>query len=302
MDTIPDLLPNEHILNFHVGVPSLPDWLGDNLKVILGAGDLDQNLLNVQMFSMFDVFFCEPWDNEGSLRKNIEYLLTHFHHKKVICFINIRNPSQVEQFCRVFRNRFILVDGYGGHTPHLSLDCIAEVLKPGGTAVNIYESYENVYPEEALIQICNKPTSSLKKSDAGMFFAKFKLYEVENPVNRNIIESTYAECLQRHAWKLASSRPIQVDWSIFTNMDSFTKLHVAKILIAVLLEYDSLPRGLQGIFRMNTRIWNIDRTLYELVVIKVAEGGRKKYRSRSRSHSRSSSRSRSRSKRNTRKQ
>ena len=288
MDTVRDLLSNEHILNFYKGTPSLPEWLGSDLKIVLGAGDLDQQGLNVQQFSMFDVFFCQPWDNHGSLRRNIEYLITNFFHEKVICFIDVRDPAQMERFCEVFQKRFILIDGYGGHTPHLSLECIARILKPGGTAVNIYETSENLYSEETLIQICNTPTSALKKQDAGIFFSKFSLYTVENPVNRNLIDSTYAECLQRHAWKLASKSPIQVDWSMFTDMDSATKMYVARILVAVLLEYDALPGGLQGIFKQNTRIWRPDHSFYELVLTKPAEGGRRRGRRQSRRHVRKS--------------
>jgi len=276
METVEDLLPNEHILDFYKGVDALPPWLGSDLKIILGAGDLDQQGLNVQQFSMFDVFFCQPWDNYGSLRKNIEYLLTNYHHQKVICFLNIQVPEQLERFCQLFRNRFILIDGYGGHTPHLSLDCIAKTLKPGGTAVNIYEMYENVYTEEDLINICNRKTESLTKRDAGMFFAKFKLYIVEDPVNKAKINSTYAQCLVSHAWKLSKNSPIQVEWSMLTDMDSDQRMMIMKTLIGVLLEYDTLPRGLQGKFKLNRRIWNPEREYTELVLTKVAEGGRRK--------------------------
>jgi len=276
METIQDLLPNEHILDFYTGVDALPPWLGSDLKIILGAGDLDQNGLNVQQFSMFDVFFCQPWDNHGSLRKNIEYLTANYTHQKVICFLDIQLSGQVERFCELFRNRFILIDGYGGHTPHLPLDCIAKILKPGGTAVNIYEMYENVYSEEELIKICNTPTERLTKRDAGIFFSTLRLFIVEDPVNKEKINSIYAQCLVSHAWKLGLKSPIQVEWSMLTNMDSDQRMLTMKTLIGVLLQYDILPKGLQGKFQLNRRIWDPEHQHTELVLTKVAEGGRRK--------------------------
>jgi hypothetical protein len=278
METIQDLLPNEHILDFYKGVDALPSWLGSDLKVILGAGDLDQEGLNVQQFSMFDVFFCEPWDNHGSLRANIEYLIENYNHKKVICFLDISVPAQIEEFCRLFQNRFVLIDGYGGHTPHLSVECIAKTLKPGGTAVNIYEHYENVYPEEDLIKLCTTPTENLTKRDARIFFAKFRMYIVEDTVNKANIDSSYAHCLVSHAWKLGNTSPIEVEWSMLTDMNNTQRIMHMKTLIGVLLEYDRLPKGLRGTFQANRRIWQPQRVLYELVLTKVAEGGRRKKR------------------------
>jgi hypothetical protein len=293
METVQDLLPNEHILNFYQGVDSLPEWLGSDLKIILGAGDLDQQGLNVQQFSMFDVFFCEPWDNDGSLRKNIEYLIANYHHQKVICFINIQSSEQIERFCQLFRNRFVLIDGYGGHTPHLSLECIVKTLKPGGTAVNIYEMYETIYNEEELNKLCSTPTEQLKKNDAGIFFSKFRMYIVEDPVNKANIISSYAQCLVSHAWKLSKNSPIHVEWSMLTDMDADQKVLHIKNLIGILLEYDRLPKGLQGKFQRNQRIWNPEREYTELVLTKIAEGGKRKKRSTRRlrkSRSRSKSR------------
>lgn len=154
-DTIKDLLPNEHILNFHSGRPTLPSWLPERLKLIMGAGDLDQDPmgLNVKFFSMFDVFYCEPWDDKGSLRKNIEYLLHHDYHKKVICFIDNKNLQQRKAFVDLFKGRFEYIDGYGGHTPHLEVKEIEQLLVPGGVAVNIEEPSEMVVTEAKLYQL-----------------------------------------------------------------------------------------------------------------------------------------------------
>jgi hypothetical protein len=55
METIRNLLPNEHVLNFYEGKPMVPEWLSSELKIILGAGDLDQEDSNLVYASMFDV-------------------------------------------------------------------------------------------------------------------------------------------------------------------------------------------------------------------------------------------------------
>jgi hypothetical protein len=141
MDTIQDLLPNEHFLDFGSGVIKLPDWFGTEPKnLIMGAGDLrHNNMLNVQMFNMFDVFFCKPWDWDGSLRGNMEYLLANHHHQKLLCFIDNDNMEQMDKFVALFAGRFRLIDGHLGHCPHLKLCHIHALLVNGGEAVNVFE-------------------------------------------------------------------------------------------------------------------------------------------------------------------
>lgn len=293
MDTIPDLLSNEHILNFHAGVQSLPDWLGDDLKVILGAGDLDQgDTLNLERFSMFDVFFCEPWDNHGSLRKNINYLIKNFYHEKVICFVDISQPAQVEQFCRLFQNRFRLIDGFGGHTPHLAFDCIVQVLKSGGKAVNLYEHPDGALQDEMLYTICVKPTADLRERDANFLLAHLDLYQIDNKNLENDILFGYLYHIQKHVLTIVKRSPIQVDWPIFTDLNTKDKLREMCWLLGVLILYSDIPAGLQARYEKSTRIWRPENAYPELVITKVAEGGRRKRRQtrRKRKHSRKSRR------------
>jgi hypothetical protein len=65
---------------------------------------------------------------------------------------------------------------------------------------------------------------------------------------------------------------------MLTNMNDTQRIIHMKTLIGVLLEYDRLPKGLRGTFQANRRIWQPQRVLYELVLTKVAEGGRRKKR------------------------
>jgi hypothetical protein len=145
MDTIQDLLPNSHILNFHDGVPTIPDWVRPSgLRLMMGAGDLDHTgIPNVELFYTFDVFFCLPINSGSSLRTNVEYLIAH-PQQKLICFLNNNDPEHIEAFTKLFSGRFSVIDGHGGHCPHLPLEYIQRLLQDGGVAMNIFERSENL--------------------------------------------------------------------------------------------------------------------------------------------------------------
>ena len=284
INTIKDLLPNEHILNFHENVTALPDWLGEHLKIILGAGDNEQfkGTVNVDAFSMFDVFFCYPEDYEGSLRRNVEYLIKHFYHKKVICFIDINNSEQVDRFCNLFQNRFSLVDGYDMHTPHLSFYCIEKILEPGGIAVNLFEDLRITYIlEKRLIEICNTPTESLNSNDGSeLLLGRPVFHEISNEKNRKIVQDSYSECFLQHAWKLSKRHPIEVDWSILTDIEGIDRINKANFILALLLLFQDIPQGLKAEIKNFRRIWFPTRRKTDLVFTKILEGGKRKSKSR----------------------
>lgn len=139
---------NEHILNFHKGDPVVPKWLPETLRLIIGAGDLNHDsITNIEKFSTFDVFFCKPWPSD-SLQENIDYLLTHYSKKKIICFIDADNKEQIKKFVNLFCGRFSLIDGHGGHCPHLEFTDIQRLLKEGAYAMNLFEQSENLMSYE----------------------------------------------------------------------------------------------------------------------------------------------------------
>lgn len=280
LDSIKDLLPNEHLLNFHAGTPTLPEWLGDSLKIILGAGDFNQHgISNVEKFNMFDVFFCMPFDVAGSLRENVDYLLKAYDKKKVICFLDIQKPEQVESFCTLFKNRFTLVDGYGGHTPHLPMECIQKILKVGGTAVNLYESGPGFYHTQ-LSSILNKKVNEITKSDAEIMLGKLLLPPSMNNTSKQTIYRSFNKRLDQYIReKLKTNTSITMDWSIVPQeLEGKEKFPLLAKALAVLYLYDPLPTGLKGTFQSSVRIWDPARTFHELVVTKVQEGGKKKRR------------------------
>ena len=283
--SIRHLLPNEHLLNFYAGTPTLPDWLGSSLNLILGAGDLDQgDTLNVEKFNMFDVFFCQPWDSEGSLRKNVEYLLKHYPKQKVICFIDNDNKEQVDRFCSLFKGRFALVDGYGGHTPHLPIECVEMILQPGGKAVNLYELNEGLFFEHELTSVLMKNPAVSHKNftpfDVSILLGKTHFYTYNSEeIKQEILETYETTLLQLIGKKRKLNKSIDIDWSVLPMaMEPADKLRVLKTILAVLIMFDPLPATLKGVFQYNRRIWNTDHQLRELVVTKVQEGGKRKRR------------------------
>jgi len=148
---------NEHILNFYDESKELviPEWLPKSgLKLIMGAGDLDQgDELNVVTFKDYDVFYCGPWDNNGSLLKNINYLIENYNKKKLICFIDNSNDAHVEKFINVFKGHFSFIDGFGGHCPHFPLPALDALLQVGGKAANIFEGSETFVTDTRLIKM-----------------------------------------------------------------------------------------------------------------------------------------------------
>jgi hypothetical protein len=149
-EKIGHLLPCSQVLNFHDGMPSLPEGTGNQLRLMMGAGDLDHGgIPNTQLFATYDVFFCQPWDWNGSLVANVTHLLTT--PGRLICFLDNNNPAHLEAFKTLFAGRFGYIDGHGGHCPHFSMDMLQALLRDGGTAANVYESSESCMRKDELL-------------------------------------------------------------------------------------------------------------------------------------------------------
>jgi hypothetical protein len=118
---------------------------------MVGAGDLEHGgMPNTQLFHQFDVFFCNGWDINGSLQRNVDYINTHYPDQKVICVLDYAKPDQVERFISLFAGCFTLIDGHGGHTPHFTINELRLLLAEGGEAVNIYEKSESLISTDDL--------------------------------------------------------------------------------------------------------------------------------------------------------
>ncbi len=282
LELIQHLLPNEHILNFHTNPERviLPDWLGNSLSLILGAGDMEHNgVLNIDELSMFDVFLCMPEDDEGSLRRNVEAFLKKYHHQKVLCFLDTQNDAQMKRICQLFLNRFCLVDGHGGHTPHLPINCIATILEVGGTAVSLYERNNLEIDEVTLTTILDKNVREITDRDAINLMSSVRMYSYNSPAFEREMIHTYRLVLQDKIFqKQKTNRSIDVKWADLPKEDDRETIYPYLSCLAALIRYDPLPPTLKGVFKANTRIWQPDFELKELVVTKVAAGGKRKTR------------------------
>ena len=259
-------MDNEHVLNFHEGVERLPEWLpADGLSLIMGAGDLDQEgILNVKKFSDFNVFFCNNWSHAGSLERNIAYLEKHSFHKKIICIIDVRNEEEMFRFTKLFEHRFRYVDGYGQHTPHMTVVDLERVLCLGGQAVNIYEMSE----------MCMEVGEFQKylEDDFYPYLALMdgKVYRTPG-VCFNLGEEKTAKLkalvLHRIRERMEKGGFVRVDDSVIQGFESYSLWHLQKVLKGLLYE-PQFPPNMAGIIKWNTRSWR-EESMLELVVQRI---------------------------------
>ena len=251
METIADLLPNEHILNFHDEDPVIPDWIGPNLRLMIGAGDLDHdNMPNVQKFSTYDVFLCLPWSTHA-LRQNVEHLLSNFEKKKIICFLDATNSQHILSFTELFAGRFSLIDGHGGHCPHLELSQLQRLLTEGGQAMNIFEYGDTVISVDELTDWLDNGHSL----SANMLTCR--VYHDDPTLKTRMIEKTRA---------LASAATyIRICPQLLFSLEILTLREIQYVCRA--LTYDtSIPINLSGLVLHNEKDWR--NPCMELVLTK----------------------------------
>ena len=258
------IVQNEHVLNFHEGVERLPEWLEGSytLSLIMGAGDLCQEgVLNVDKFSSFDVFFCNAWDQMKSFKNNVDYLCEHHYRRKAICVIDVKNKEEMAQFVKLFAHRFHCVDGFGQHTPHMSITDLEKVLHLGGTATNIYELSENAVKFSEIMQWLQDDYFPFH----GMVDAKVygdegfgcKLTEEEN-------SQIIPLMLTRIRQMLANSMTVRTAEDL---LDSYSLSDLQKILRGLLYE-PNMPLNMVGEIKMNMRPWR-PYSYMELVISRV---------------------------------
>jgi hypothetical protein len=266
METITDLLPNEHVLNFYdeVILPVLPVWLPETLSLMVGAGDLDHdNIPNVQKFSTFDVFFCNAWDNNGSFRNNIECIMSEYPHQKVICVIDHRNQHHMHRFVELFKGRFSLIDGHFCHTPHFTLNNLQKLLTNGGRAMNIYERSECMmeidemnywfkygYFNQLLPKILL--TSSMYRKGYG------RICDHDKEIMRQKFLSKIREIYNENG-------SVTYDESLEPSEMSLIDLQILLYCLQLRIE---MPINLKCVYAYNKRIWH-DESILELVITKI---------------------------------
>jgi len=264
MQTIADLLPNEHILNFHEAEVLLPTWLPPVLSLMVGAGDLDHdNIPNVMKFSTFDVFFCNAWDNSGSFRKNVEYLTKVYPQQKVICVINHDDQIQVDRFVELFRGRFSLIDGHFGHTPHLSICNLQKLLAPRGKAMNIYERAESMVELDEM-QFWFEH-GYFKGGFSSILLTSTMYKKGQGHLNDDDKQVMWLQFLTKIQTIYDPNAPITYDPTLdLYNMS----LRDLQVLLYCLQLNPKMPLNMKGVYAYNTRLWRSDPIL-ELVLTKV---------------------------------
>jgi len=278
LESIKDLLPNEHLLNFHSDVtPVVPDWLETSLKLMMGAGDLDQGgVTNVQYLHLYDVYFCLPWQGDA-LRKNVEYLLANYYHRKVICYIDVKNYEQVRRFTDLFEGRFQLIDGFGGHTPHFRLPVISRLLMIGGEAVNIYERPDTIiYLSDYLQWFEDGCQPYMSGFASGLDILTAKIYDKSMrsgtcmPMEQDIARLMTMMRDKIHELDSLSGRQISVsDMTLHEIQPGHANISVLQTVLRSLMMEILMPLDLVGVIKPYMRLWK-DTQYAELVVTKRA--------------------------------
>ena len=143
---------NEHVVNFHSVNPTLPDWLQESLTLKIGAGDLQRgNVLDIELFNEYDVFYCLPWNDHKSFVRNVEYIQANYYHEKIICYIDNTNVEQIKKFAKLFQNRFVFISRFAGHCPQLPLEVYSKILRIGGKIENYAEPKDGLFHANDLL-------------------------------------------------------------------------------------------------------------------------------------------------------
>ena len=256
-EKIGHLLPHPQVLNFHDGTPVLPDWVAGNLRLMMGAGDLNHDgVPNTAKFHTYDVFLCQPWDWNGSLVQNVMHLLTT---RKLLCFLDIYNTKQVAAFTELFSGRFAFIDGHGGHCPHFVMSDIQKLLQEGGSATNIYEYSETClhyrdlqcFLEKGYIPNCtshNILTGSLYNVPVGT--------DVDTPLRQKISQL------------LLTVTQIRFSDALLSEIDTMPTRSLQNIL-RILMFDNQMPVNLKGTYVQVQKDWQ-DEPHQTFVVTKTA--------------------------------
>lgn len=256
-DKIGHLLPHPQILNFHNGTPTLPDWVTNNLRLMLGACDLNHDgIPNIAKFHTYDVFLCEPWDWNGSLLQNVTHLLTT---RKLLCFLNIYNKDHITAFTELFAGRFVFIDGHGGHCPHFEMNAIQKLLQDGGSVTNIYEYSETCLRHSDLQSFLEK---GYIPNCTSLNILTGRLYNI--PVNTDVD----TPLRQKISMLLGTVTQIQLSDATINEIDTMPTQSLQNIL-RILMFDNQMHVNLKGAYIMLQKDWQ-DTPIQTFVVTKTA--------------------------------
>ena len=258
---------DRHLLDFSNDVV-LPAGFRPQFLMV-GAGDLEHDgIPNVEKFSQFHVFFCNAWDINGSLQRNVDYINAHYPDQKVICVVDYTKKDEVERFITLFAGCFTLIDGHGGHTPHFTVDEVRRLLAEGGEAVNIYEKSESLLAIEDARFWFDKGYFPYRLSrhtylNSRIYnknSARYELSAEENEEMRlnflNKIKETYK-----------GVKRTLISEELLANLDTLPLATLQEILVSIMFDLE-LHLDMLADVRMNQRIWRAVASV-ELVLKKV---------------------------------
>ena len=237
---------------------------------MVGAGDLEHDgIPNVEKFSQFDVFFCNAWDVNGSVQRNVNYINTYYSDEKVICVVDYKNKDEVERFIALFPNCFTLIDGHGGHTPHFTVDELRRLLAEGGEAVNIYEKSESLLEvQDARFFLDNGyfpfPCVSHTYLNSRIYNKNSPRYEL--PAEEQ--EEMRLKFLDKIKETYKDVKRTVISEELLENLDALPLETLQEILVSIMFD-TQIHLDMMAEVRVNQRVWRPFATV-ELVLKKVS--------------------------------
>ena len=261
-------LPNDrHLLDFSKDVVLPAGFRPSSLMV--GAGDLEHDgIPNTQKFSQFDVFFCNAWDVNGSVQRNVDYINTYYADEKVICVVDYKNKDEVERFINLFAGCFMLIDGHGGHTPHFTVDEVRLLLAEGGEAMNIYEKSESLLLVDDARFWFDKGYFPYRC--ASHTYLNSRIYNKNSPryeLPAEEQEEMRLKFLDKIKETYQGVKRTVISPELLVNLDALPLSTLQEILVSIMFDIQ-IHLDMVAEVRMNQRVWRPVATV-ELVLKKV---------------------------------
>jgi hypothetical protein len=258
---------DRHLLDFSKDVVLPAGFRPSSLMV--GAGDLEHDgIPNTQKFSQFDVFFCNAWDVNGSVQRNVDYINAHYPDEKVICVVDYAKKDEVERFITLFTGCFSLIDGHGGHTPHFTIDELRRLLAEGGEAMNIYEKSESLLSVEDARFWFNKGYFHFRC--ASHTYLNSRIYNKNSP-RYELPSEEHNEMRLKFFDKIKETyqgvKRTVISEELLANLDALPLSTLQEILVSIMFDLH-IHLDMMAEVRMNSRVWRPIATV-ELVLKKV---------------------------------
>jgi hypothetical protein len=258
---------DRHLLDFSKDVVLPAGFRPHSLMV--GAGDLEHDgIPNTEKFSQFNVFFCNAWDVNGSVQRNVDYINAYYADEKVICVVDYKKKDEVERFIALFAGCFTLIDGHGGHTPHFTIDELRLLLEEGGEAVNIYEKSESLLlVEDARFWFDNGYFPYRCPSHT---YLNSRIYNKNSPryeLPAEEQEEMRLKFLNKIKETYQGVKRTLISEELLANLDALPLATLQEILVSIMFDLQ-IHLDMLAEVRMNQRIWRPVATV-ELVLKKV---------------------------------